>query len=236
MSKNIFTIKHPSGESVLEASFSVTLECMVTKTHKAGGNWQPVYLLYEGANATRILKANQAIGIPDDQEGVRDVLRGLMRTFRRLQQLNLTDEQWEDILPEPEVPELVALVRQPCWDGCIAHATLEIWVDEQLKFIASEALLMLCVEVEAEAVPAGCWDCSICLEDETSNPMASHAMEMPRYSHTFHHKCITKWFSWRSTCLMCQRDFFMYLDPTVQRFLSHFTKEDYCLSSLFYVV
>ena len=46
-SKNIFTIKDPSGGSVLEASFFVTLECTVTKTLKAGGHWQLVYLLYE---------------------------------------------------------------------------------------------------------------------------------------------------------------------------------------------
>ena len=50
-----------------------------------------MYLLYKGGSATRILKANQAMGIPGDQEGVHDVLRGLMRTFMRLQQLNLTD-------------------------------------------------------------------------------------------------------------------------------------------------
>jgi len=36
-SKNIFTIKDPSGGSVLEASFSVTLECTVTKTLKVSG-------------------------------------------------------------------------------------------------------------------------------------------------------------------------------------------------------
>ena len=85
---------------------------------------------YKGGSATRILKANQAVGIPDDLEGDHDVLHGLMRTFTRLQQLNLTDEQWEDILPEPEVPELVALARKAYRDGCIAHATLELWVDE----------------------------------------------------------------------------------------------------------
>ena len=62
-SKKLFTIKDPSGGSVLEASFSVTLECTVTKTLKADGHWQPVYL-YEEGSATRILKANQAVGIP----------------------------------------------------------------------------------------------------------------------------------------------------------------------------
>ena len=80
-SKNIFTIKDPSRESILEASFSMTLECTMTKTLKADGHWQPVYLLYEGGSTTRILKANQAVGILGDQEGVRDVLHSLMRTF-----------------------------------------------------------------------------------------------------------------------------------------------------------
>ena len=39
-SKNIFTIKDPSSGSILDASFSMTLECMVTKTLKASGHWQ----------------------------------------------------------------------------------------------------------------------------------------------------------------------------------------------------
>jgi hypothetical protein len=51
-SKNIFTIKDPSAESILEASFSMTLECTVTKILKAGSHWQPVYLLYEGGSTT----------------------------------------------------------------------------------------------------------------------------------------------------------------------------------------
>ena len=89
-----------------------------------------MHLQYEGGSTTRILKANPAVGIPGDQEGVCDVLCGLMRTFTRLQQLNLTDEQWEDILPEPMVPKHVALAHEACRDGCIAHAMLELWVDE----------------------------------------------------------------------------------------------------------
>ena len=35
-----------------------------------------------------------------------------MRTFTRLQQLNLTDEQWEDILLEPKVLELMAMAHE----------------------------------------------------------------------------------------------------------------------------
>jgi hypothetical protein len=105
----------------------------------------------------------------------------------------------------------MALVREACWDGYIAHATLELWVNEQFKFITSKALLTL----YAEAAPAGCLDCSIYLHDETSNPMAGHAMEMPDYGHAFHRKCITKWISRSSTCLMCRLDLSTYLDPVV---------------------
>jgi len=38
---------------------------------------------------------------------------------------------------------------------------------------------MLCVE--AEVAPMGCRDCSIYLEDETSNHVAGHAVEMLGY-------------------------------------------------------
>jgi hypothetical protein len=65
-SKKLFTIKDPSGGSGVEASFSVTLECTMTKTLKVGGHWHLVYLQYERGSATRILKANQAVGIPSD--------------------------------------------------------------------------------------------------------------------------------------------------------------------------
>jgi hypothetical protein len=61
---------------------------------------------------------------------------------------------------------------------------------------------MLCME--AEAAPAGCWDYSICLEDEASNPVIGHAVEMPGCGHAFHRRCITKWYAQRSTCPMCR--------------------------------
>ncbi|XP_066380841.1 uncharacterized protein [Miscanthus floridulus] len=196
--KKLFTIKDPSGGSGGEASFSVTLECTVTKTLKADGHWQSVYLLYEGGSSTRILKW--------------------------LQQLNLTDEQWKDILPEREVPELMTLACEACQDSCITHAMFERWVDEQFEFIASKELLTLCAEAVA---PAGCQDCSIYPHDGTSNPIADDAMEMPGYGHAFHRMYITEWFGRRSTCPMCRLDLATHLDPAVQRFLSHFTEEDY---------
>jgi hypothetical protein len=83
-------IKDPSGKSGGEAAFSVTLECTVTKTLEVSGHWKLVQVLYEGGSATRTLKANQGVGITGDQEGVRDVLRGLMRTVTWLNSTSLT--------------------------------------------------------------------------------------------------------------------------------------------------
>ena len=137
----------------------------------------------------------------------------------------------------------------------VSHSTQQIsiltqltpWLAQSWKPTSSHALLLNfgvnnCVWGALNALrggggsASGGWDCNIYLEDETSNPVANHAVEMPSYGHTFHCKCITQWFDRRSTCLMCRWDLSMYLDPAVQRFLSHFTEEDYWLSSLFFVV
>ena len=67
--KKLFIIKETSGKSGIKATFSMTLECMVTKTLKANDDWQPVQVLYEGGSATRTFKANHAMGILGDQEG-----------------------------------------------------------------------------------------------------------------------------------------------------------------------
>ena len=116
------------------------------------------------------------------------------------------------------------LARKACQDGCIAHATLELWVNKQFKFIASKALLTL--YAKAEVVPVGCREYNICLEDKTSIYVADLVVELPDCVHTFHRKCITKWFARRSTYPLCRRDLSMYLGSAVQRFLSHFTEED----------
>ena len=95
-----------------------------------GFSFAEIRSLHKGGSATRILKVNQAVGILGDQEGVHDVLYVLIRIFTRLQQPNLTDKQWVDILTEPEVTELIALAREAYRDGCITHAMPELWVDE----------------------------------------------------------------------------------------------------------
>ena len=66
---------------------------------------------FEGDGTNRTFIANQAVDIPHNKEGVCGVLRGLMRTVMPLQDLNLTDSQWEDIFPESQVSLLAVLAH-----------------------------------------------------------------------------------------------------------------------------
>ena len=62
-----YSITPPSSENCgEEAAFSVTLQCKVKRTAKAGGRRQPVQAEYEGDGANRTFNANQAVDIPLD--------------------------------------------------------------------------------------------------------------------------------------------------------------------------
>ena len=80
---NLSTNKDQPGWSGGEAEFSVTLQCKVTRIVKAGGCRQLVKIEYEGGDK-RTFTMNQDMDILGDQEGVRDVLRGLLRTVMPL--------------------------------------------------------------------------------------------------------------------------------------------------------
>lgn len=96
-----------------EAAFSVTLECEVTRILRAGGRRQPVRMPYPGKDANVTFTVNEAVLVPSNEDGVREFLRGLMRRVPPLQDLALSDRQWEDILPQSAVPRLTALARRP---------------------------------------------------------------------------------------------------------------------------
>jgi hypothetical protein len=46
-----------------------------------------------------------------DEGSVRDVMRRLLRAIRPLRDLDLTDDEWEAILPEDVLPKLADLAR-----------------------------------------------------------------------------------------------------------------------------
>lgn len=100
-----------SRRSGSAAAFSVTLECKITRTLIAGGQRRAIQMVYEGAGANRTFTTNQATYIPIYKVEVREVLRNLMRSVKPLQDLNLTDRMWEDILPESSIPLLMELAR-----------------------------------------------------------------------------------------------------------------------------
>lgn len=101
-----FISKAPSDGSGGEAAFSVTLQCKVTRTLKPGRRCLPEQVRYHyvGGGGNETFTATQAVDIPHDKEGVRDVLQRLMRTVEPLQLLNLTECQWEHILPLYQSP------------------------------------------------------------------------------------------------------------------------------------
>ena len=46
------------------------------------------------------------LAVPDDEDGVRDALRGMLRSIGALQDLGHSDGEWESIVPEDVVPDL----------------------------------------------------------------------------------------------------------------------------------
>ena len=88
-------------------------------------------------------------------------------------------------------------------------------VEQEIKFLASDTLLMIC----SEAALAASRDCSICLGVEEA---ATNAVHVPCCRRAFHSDCIAKWFDRKSSCPMCRRDLRIYLDPRVQKFFQLF--------------
>lgn len=145
-----FIIKPPSGGSEVQPGFSVTLDCKLIVTVKAGGRRRPASALYddEDDDTKRTFTANRAVDIPGNEEEVRDVLRGMLRSLAPLQLFRLTNQQWEEIIPESAVPLLLDLACQAGHDGCIAAATIKLTIQQYFEFSACSALLALCEEAE----------------------------------------------------------------------------------------
>ena len=203
-----------SGLTGGEAVFSVTLECEVTRFAKGGGRWPLAQVDYDGVGKKRNFTARDAVDIPRDEKGVRGVLRRLMKAVTPLQNLNLVGSQWEEILPEAQVPLLSSLAREVCRHGGILHVTIMLEVEQLIEFEASKILLATC----AEAAPAhGCVDCSICLLEE-----AKPAVHVPCCSGTFHSNCLADWFERSSTCPLCRACLSRFLHPEVQIFFRQF--------------
>jgi len=66
---------------------------------------------------------------------------------------------------------------------------------------AARVLMTGCKEVgnnHGVAGGEGEADCSVCFD-----ALCGEAVELPGYAHTFHRRCIAKWFRWKPICPLC---------------------------------
>ncbi|OEL22149.1 hypothetical protein BAE44_0016833 [Dichanthelium oligosanthes] len=210
----------PSGG---EAEFVVQLKCDVTQYISAGrARAQTRVRAYRGGGAEASFIAAGPEDVPVDEDGVRHVMRQLLRTIRPLRDLELTDDEWESILPEDVVPKLADLARGH--DGSRA-AAVELEVNQYVRYSAPRVLITAC-----KAAPEGKdGECSICfdaLREEAAGKGALPAVELPGCAHAFHRRCISKWFGKKPTWPLCRGNVTKHLDPELQKHLAKFSYDD----------
>ncbi|PWZ31215.1 RING-H2 finger protein ATL14 [Zea mays] len=192
--------------------FTLHLRCYVS-VHISTGNGRPnLVLMYRRQDAD-----TSCLALPDDEDGVRDVLHGLLRSTQPLQHLGLTDLEWESLLSQQNVSWLVDPVLRA------RYAVVSVWqaVELHMCYDAVQMLMMTCKESGAVGgdVEAECSVCLVALRE-------SEAVELPACAHAFHRRCISEWFSHKSTCPLCRDDVAKYLEPELQR---HFANFDYAM-------
>ncbi|KAF8648696.1 hypothetical protein HU200_064747 [Digitaria exilis] len=202
-----------------QPEFTVTLRCRVNRYTKGGPKLRRE-LAYRGGGAEASFVAGVGAGdVPRDEDGVRAMMRSLLRAIWPLRQLGLTDDEWEAILPEDVVPKVAAMAR----GGGAAVVKLE--VDRHVRYSAPRVLLTVCREAAAPPAEEEGGGCSICYEPLREKKAATAAgggaaVELPGCAHAFHGRCIRKWFSKKPTCPLCRGEVTKHLDPVLRMHLA----------------
>ena len=191
--------------------FTLHLRSYVS-VHVSTGNGRPnLVLMYRGQDAD-----TSCLALPDDENGVRDVLHDLLRSTRPLQHLGLTDLEWESLLSQQNVSWLVDPVLRA------RYAVVSVWqaVELHVCYDAVQMLMMTCKESSDSGAVGGDAEaeCSVCLVALRE----SEAVELPACAHAFHRRCISEWFAHKSTCPLCRDDVAKYLEPELQRQFANF--------------
>ncbi|RLM61822.1 uncharacterized protein C2845_PM14G13650 [Panicum miliaceum] len=203
-----------------EPEFSVQLRCIVTKYIRAGrGRGQRRVRAYRGGGAEASFVATCPEDVPADEDGVRGVMRRLLRAIRPLRDLDLTDDEWEAILPEDVVPKLADLARGRGDGGLVVHLA----VDRHVRYSAPRVLMTGCKEA-AEGKDGGCSICFEALREAAAGKGVP--VELPGCAHAFHRRCISKWFVERPTCPLCRGNVTKHLDPELRKHLAEFDGDD----------
>ena len=182
------TTSEPSGGG--EPGFVLHLTCHAT-VYISAGNGRKVEWVYPCGAGGAGAEAS-CLAVPD---GVRDALRGMPRSIRALQDLSLSDGEWESIVPEDVVPDLA----DPQARARHGAAEVDLAVVQHIRYNAARVLMTGCKKIGDDGVAEeeGGVDveCSVCFD-----ALYGEAVELPGYAHTFHRCCISKWFRWKPIC------------------------------------
>lgn len=208
------TTSEPSGGG--EPGFVLRLTCHVTVYVSAGNGRKEYHCGAGGAGAEA-----SCLAVPDDEDGVRDALRGMLRSIRALQDLGLSDGEWESIVPEDVVPDLA----DPQARARHGAAEVDLAVVQHIRFNAARVLMTGCKKIGDDGVAEeeGGVDveCSVCFDAL----LRGEAVELPGCAHAFHRRCISKWFRRNPTCPLCRGDMVKYVDPELQKQIAEFTED-----------
>ncbi|CAO2196331.1 unnamed protein product [Urochloa humidicola] len=220
-----------------DPELALLLQCRVTQYIRSGrGRGQRHVRSYRGGvGAEASFVGTVPRDTPLDEDNIRGVIWGLLRDIRPLHDLDLTDAEWEAILPEDVVPRLAGLARGLLEDGGgRVAAVLELEVNCHVRYNVPRVLLTACRETATPGGKGGGGECSICFEALREEDGAARkekkekgvAVELPGCAHAFHRRCISKWFRKKWTCPLCRGDVAKHLDPDLRKHLEVFSDDD----------
>ncbi|KAE8800761.1 RING-H2 finger protein ATL1P [Hordeum vulgare] len=183
--------------------FAVFVRCYVKRSLEFHGRGQPATVRHQpyigptNGSARKFLVKDLSVLQTDG--GCRWALRRMLARMPQLGVLRLAEDEWDAVVPSNVVPQIV---RVACGDGATRGFTFRFVLEVARKFVHDEqALLMACKERELAGSDSPD-DCPICLEGLEGEL----AVQPPRCPHTFHRRCIFRWFCQAPTCPICRRD------------------------------
>ncbi|XBI95714.1 hypothetical protein VPH35_032120 [Triticum aestivum] len=213
--------KHPADGAVVDRRLDATTICFSEEPAPAasdGGSHR--FALRVMCSVTRSLEfrrsgrhpkvagCDSAIMFPvgdlstlQSDSACQGALRGMLAELGQLRALHLDEDEWDAVVPAEIVPQIVRVARgEDAKDGFTFCFAMNV---HRRIIHGEEALLMACKERELDLDGAGTTDdCAICLDGLEGEP----AVELPACRHSFHRRCISTWFSKKTTCPMCRED------------------------------
>ncbi|XP_037475046.1 RING finger protein 215-like [Triticum dicoccoides] len=186
--------------------FALRVTCSVTRSlefRRSGRRPKVVLQKYTKADSDSAVTLPVGdLSVLQSDGACQGALRGMLAELRQLRELHLDEDEWDAVVPADIVPQIVRVARGD--DAKDGGFTFCFAMKVHRRIIhGEEALLMACKERELDLDGAGTTDdCAICLDGLEGEP----AVQLPGCPHAFHRRCISTWFSKKTTCPMCRDD------------------------------